>query len=166
MYSAVNCKPYDPPINGLIACSHSDLWGGDACTPQCNNLKEFARIPASFYICQASGNWYIWDFRPTVSREMPWPDCTGKHPVRQYSHWNVPVMDLCMVGINLEKLAWRQNSECCKADFSPVRRLDRAKFGLYRFQSFLFVVVIVISILLKSAFWQTSIHNQSLVKML
>ena len=28
-----------------------------------------------------------------------------------------------MVGINLEKLASRQNSECCNADFWSVRRL-------------------------------------------
>ena len=33
-----------------------------------------------------------------------------------------------------------------------VAGLDRAKFGLDRFQSFLFIVVIVISILLKTAF--------------
>ena len=44
--------------------------------------------------------------------------------------------------------------------------LDRVKFGFYRFQSFFFIVVIVISILLKTAFWQTSVHNQSLVKKL
>ena len=30
--------------------------------------------------------------------------------------------------------------------------LDRVKFGFYRFQSFLFIVVIVISILFKKAF--------------
>ena len=44
--------------------------------------------------------------------------------------------------------------------------LDRAKFGFYRFQNFLFIVVIVILILLKPAFWQTSIHSQSLMKSL
>ena len=33
-----------------------------------------------------------------------------------------------------------------------VAGLDRAKFGFYRFQSFLFIVVIVISILRKTAF--------------
>ena len=44
--------------------------------------------------------------------------------------------------------------------------LDSAKFGFYRFQRFLFIVVIVTSILLKNAFWQTSIHNQFLVKIL
>ena len=44
--------------------------------------------------------------------------------------------------------------------------LDRAKFGLYRFQFFLFFVVIVISIILKAALWQTLIHSQSLVKIL
>ena len=31
---------------------------------------------------------------------------------------------LCTVGINLEKLAQRQNSECCNADFWPVCWLD------------------------------------------
>ena len=35
--------------------------------------------------------------------------------------------------------------------------IDHAKFGFYRSQSFLFIVVIVISILLKTAFSQTSI---------
>ena len=29
-------------------------------------------------------------------------------------------MHVCMMGINLEKLAQRQNSECCNADFWPV----------------------------------------------
>ena len=32
-------------------------------------------------------------------------------------------MEICMVGINMEKLALRQNSGCCKADFWPVHRL-------------------------------------------
>ena len=40
---------------------------------------------------------------------------------------------------------------------------DRSKFWFYRFQSFSFFAVIVIPILLKTAFWQTSIHSQSLV---
>ena len=74
----MKCKPYDPPINGLISCAQSDIFGGEACTPQCSSTKEFARIPAVFYICQSSGTWFIWDSRPTVSLEMPWPDCTGK----------------------------------------------------------------------------------------
>ena len=39
-------------------------------------------------------------------------------------------------------------------------------FRFYRFWSFLFIVVIVISILLKTAFWQTSFHSQWLVKSL
>ena len=39
-------------------------------------------------------------------------------------------------------------------------------FRFYRFWSFLFIVVIVISISLKTAFWQTSFHSQSLVKSL
>ena len=43
-----------------------------------------------------------------------------------------------------------------------VAGLDRAKFGFYRFQSFLFIVVTVIPILLKIIFRQTSIHSQSL----
>ena len=29
-------------------------------------------------------------------------------------------MKICTMGINLEKLAERQNSECCNADFWPV----------------------------------------------
>ena len=36
----------------------------------------------------------------------------------------------------------------------------------YQFQSFLFTVVIVISILLNTTFWQISIHSQLLVKIL
>ena len=44
--------------------------------------------------------------------------------------------------------------------------LDRAKLGVYRFQSFLFIVVIVISILLKPTFLQISTYSQSLVKIL
>ena len=40
-----------------------------------------------------------------------------------------------------------------------VAGLDRAKCGFYRFQSFLFIVVIVISILLKTALLQTFIHS-------
>ena len=47
-----------------------------------------------------------------------------------------------------------------------VAGLDRTTFGFYRFQSFLFIVVIVTSILLKTAFCQTLIHSQSLVKSL
>ena len=47
-----------------------------------------------------------------------------------------------------------------------VAGLDRTKFGFYRFQNLLFIVVIVISILVKTAFWQTSIQIQSLVKIL
>lgn len=76
-FTAVKCKPYDPPINGLVACEYSDIYGGEACTPQCSSLKEFARIPAQFYICQTVGTWFVWDIRPTVELQMPWPDCTG-----------------------------------------------------------------------------------------
>ena len=47
-----------------------------------------------------------------------------------------------------------------------VTGLDRAKFGFYHFQSFLFIVVIVISILLKPTFWPILIDRQSLVKIL
>ena len=47
-----------------------------------------------------------------------------------------------------------------------VAGLDHTKFGFYQFQSFLFIVVIGISILLKTTFWQISIHSQLLVKML
>ena len=47
-----------------------------------------------------------------------------------------------------------------------VAGLDHTKLGFYQFQSFLFVVVIVISILLKTTFSQISIHSQLLVKIL
>ena len=38
--------------------------------------------------------------------------------------------------------------------------LGHTKFGFYQFQSFLFIVVIVISILLKTTFSHISIHSQ------
>ena len=41
--------------------------------------------------------------------------------------------------------------------------LDRAKLDVYQFQSCLFIVVIVISILLKPILWQISTYSQSLV---
>ena len=44
--------------------------------------------------------------------------------------------------------------------------VDHTKFCFYRFHSFLFIVVIVISILLKNTFSQISIHSQLLVKIL
>ena len=47
-----------------------------------------------------------------------------------------------------------------------LRGCDHTKFGFYQFQSFLFIVVIVISILLKTTFSQISIHSQLLVKIL
>ena len=47
-----------------------------------------------------------------------------------------------------------------------VAGLDHTKLGFYQFQSFLFVVVIVTLILLKSTFSQISIHRQLLVKIL
>ena len=46
----------------------------------------------------------------------------------------------------------------------PVAGQDRTKFGFSQFQSFLFIVVIVISILLKTTFSEISIHSQLLVK--
>ena len=48
------------------------------------------------------------------------------------------------------------------------RSRSRKLFGFYQFQSsvFLFIVAIVISILIKSAFSQTSINSQSQVKVL
>ena len=45
-----------------------------------------------------------------------------------------------------------------------VAGLDHSKFGLYRFQTFLLIVVKVISIILETVFWQTPFHSQSLVK--
>ena len=32
-------------------------------------------------------------------------------------------MEVCMMGINLEKIAELESGECCNADFWPVRRL-------------------------------------------
>ena len=46
---------------------------------------------------------------------------------------------------------FRTNGKHSWSRFS-VAGLDRAKFGFNRFESFLFIVVIVISILLKTAF--------------
>ena len=40
----------------------------------------------------------------------------------------------------------------CEKRFDKVAGLDRSKFGFYRFQSVLFIVVMVISILLNVAF--------------
>lgn len=74
--SAPTCVSYQPPLNGLMSCAHSDMFGGTACTPQCNLNKDFNRIPASMYICQSTGEWYVWDHRPSVSQELPWPNCT------------------------------------------------------------------------------------------
>ena len=45
-----------------------------------------------------------------------------------------------------------------RAGFS-VAGLDHTKFGFYQFQRFLFIVVIVISILFKTKFSQFSIHS-------
>ena len=73
-----SCSWYDPPVTGLLACVESVSLGGTVCTPQCNNNKDFSRIPANLYICQTSGQWHAWDFRPTVSPTLPWPDCTGE----------------------------------------------------------------------------------------
>ena len=47
-----------------------------------------------------------------------------------------------------------------------VAGLDHTKFGFYQFQSFLSIVIIVISILHKTTFSQISIHSQLLVKIL
>ena len=47
-----------------------------------------------------------------------------------------------------------------------VAGLDQTKVDFYQFQSFLFIIVIVISILLKTAFSQISVHSQLLVKTL
>ena len=49
---------------------------------------------------------------------------------------------------------------------NTVVRLDRAKLGVYQVQSFLFIVVIVISIVLKPTFSEISIYGQSFVKIL
>ena len=47
-----------------------------------------------------------------------------------------------------------------------VAGLDHTKFGFFEFQRFLFIVVMVISILLKTTFSPISIHSQLLVKIL
>ena len=47
-----------------------------------------------------------------------------------------------------------------------VAGLDRTKLGVYQFQRFLFIVVIVISILHYRFFWQILIYSQSLVNIL
>ena len=74
----LGCPSYPPPFNGLLACAPLASLDGTVCTPQCNDNKDFRRIPANFYICQPqTGRWNVWDFRPTVSRMLPWPDCTG-----------------------------------------------------------------------------------------
>ena len=74
----LGCPSYPPPFNGLIACAPLASLDGTVCTPQCNDNKDFRRIPANLYICQPeTGRWNVWDFRPTVSRMLPWPDCTG-----------------------------------------------------------------------------------------
>ena len=44
--------------------------------------------------------------------------------------------------------------------------LDHTKFDFFEFQRFLFIVVMVISILLKTTFSPISIHSQLLVKIL
>ena len=51
------------------------------------------------------------------------------------------------------------------AGFSVVG-LDHTAFGFYQFESFLFIVVMVISILLKTTFSQISIHSQLVEKIL
>ena len=77
-FTALKCKAYDPPINGLISCLTQAAYGGDVCTVSCNSEKEFSRIPAQSYIClSATAAWVSFDPRPYVSREIPWPDCTG-----------------------------------------------------------------------------------------
>jgi len=54
---------------------------------------------------------------------------------------------------------------CDSVGFS-VAGLDCAKFGFYQFLVRLFIVVIVISIMLKTTFSQISIQRQLLVKIL
>ena len=57
------------------------------------------------------------------------------------------------------------NTKVPSVEYS-VAGLGRAKLSVYQFQSFLFIVTIVTSILLKPTFWQISIYSQSLVKIL
>ena len=55
-----------------------------------------------------------------------------------------------------------------RPDWRPLglRGCDHTKFGFYQFQSFLFIVVIVILILFETTFSQISIHSQLLAKIL
>ncbi|XP_067041101.1 sushi, von Willebrand factor type A, EGF and pentraxin domain-containing protein 1-like [Acropora muricata] len=77
--SPVKCQPYDPPINGLIACSYSAIFTGDLCSVSCNVNYEFSRVPALFYICKDEGKWDLFFFDPRVEDVMPWPDCTEEY---------------------------------------------------------------------------------------
>ena len=140
LFAAVNCKPYDPPINGLIACSQSDLFGGEACTPQCNAQKEFARIPASFYICLSSGTWNVWDWRPSVSTAMPWPDCTG-NPAQHV----LLVVSVALFGDFLKLIKSARTVDSFKAALKT--HLYRLAFPNKFTMLFLFILISVVFIL-------------------
>ena len=83
-----------------------------------------------------------------------WP--FGNGPVRVGTH-------------GFSRLCWKLSSRLfSRPDWRPLglRGCDHTKFGFYQFQSFLFIVVIVILILFETTFSQISIHSQLLVKIL
>lgn len=91
-----------------MTCAHSDYLGGTVCTPQCNLKKDFSRIPANMYICQSTGEWYVWDYRPSVSQELPWPDCTGGYPFFYLKKTKIPV-------------AIKRRNQCYKANTALIK---------------------------------------------
>ena len=69
---------YEKPNNGDVACGYSGIFGIHICNVMCNKDFQFERKPASFYMCQHNGNWFVWDHDPNVDLSMPWPDCISK----------------------------------------------------------------------------------------
>ena len=72
---------------------------------------------------------------------------------------------------HLDKGRWLRGQISLDRGWLSQQRKPRNKrflllFKFYRFWSILFIVVIMISISLKTAFWQTLSHSQSLVKIL
>ena len=63
----------------------------------------------------------------------------------------------------LRRLFAKHQNEVPSVGFS-VGGLGHTKFGFYQFQSYPFIVVIVILILLKTTFLHISIHSELLVK--
>ena len=57
-----------------------------------------------------------------------WPP--WRHVKTLYSHWNALAMEIWVVGINLEKVAHRQNSECCLELSCTLRQMVRKQVSL------------------------------------